>query len=212
MEMWRALDESLFRTINGGLIHPWLDAVMPWSSGNRWFLPLLAVGMVGWSAWGGVRGRVAVGVLCSAVWVNQVAVMGPLKEWIGRARPFTELAEVRLLIAPVETGGMPSAHAAAWCVAMAVAWRFFGKAWLGVLPVAAAVCYSRVYNGVHYPSDVLAGMAEGWCFGWGWVAAWDRVWTRVGPTWFPRGWAAWPSLTGRRGSAAGGGGGDAIGR
>ena len=38
---------------------------------------------------------------------------------------------------------------------------FFPQAKLILIPFAVVIAYSRVYNGVHYPSDVLAGALAG---------------------------------------------------
>ncbi|KUL54755.1 phosphoesterase, partial [Streptomyces sp. NRRL F-4489] len=59
------------------------------------------------------------------------------------------------------TSSFPSGHAAsAAAFATGVA---FEKPWWGLAlaPVAASVAFSRVYTGVHYPGDVLAGAALG---------------------------------------------------
>ena len=65
----------------------------------------------------------------------------------------------------------PSAHAAtafAGAVALTYLWR--RSAPLFFL-LAAAIAFSRVYVGVHYPRDVLAGAALGSVVGLAWVAA-----------------------------------------
>ena len=56
---------------------------------------------------------------------------------------------------------MPSAHAANWFAMTMVMFLFYRRSLWFMLPMALAVSFSRVYNGVHYPSDVLAGMILG---------------------------------------------------
>ena len=66
---------------------------------------------------------------------------------------------------------------------MAVAWACRGgdRAWVGwaVIGWATVVSFSRVYLGVHYLSDVVAGAALGAVFG---TLAW-MVWRKNG--WVP---------------------------
>jgi undecaprenyl-diphosphatase len=79
-------------------------------------------------------------------------------------RPRPALAKVplvrRLKRQPITTS-FPSGHsasAAAFATGVVLESRGLGAA---VVPVAAAVALSRVYTGVHFPSDVLAGAAFG---------------------------------------------------
>ncbi|MFE9423727.1 bifunctional phosphatase PAP2/diacylglycerol kinase family protein [Kitasatospora sp. NPDC006697] len=79
-----------------------------------------------------------------------------------RPRPLLDPVPVvrRLLKQPV-TSSFPSGHsasAAAFATALAIESPLLGAA---AAPVAAAVMASRVYTGVHYPGDVLAGAALG---------------------------------------------------
>lgn len=79
-----------------------------------------------------------------------------LKDAIPRARP-----HVSHLVTLPTSGSFPSGHAAtsfACAVVLAAAvprWRVA----FGVL--AAAIAYSRLYTGVHYPLDVLVGAVLG---------------------------------------------------
>ncbi|MEU4323035.1 phosphatase PAP2 family protein [Nocardia fluminea] len=102
-----------------------------------------------------LRGVIALGG--SSFVVNLV-----LKTLIPRRRPPAELMPLgrRLVTAPVSSS-FPSGHSAnAAAFATAVALES-PRAALAVAPVAAAVAYSRIHTGAHWPSDVLVGAGVG---------------------------------------------------
>jgi undecaprenyl-diphosphatase len=80
-----------------------------------------------------------------------------------RPRPFTAHPTLtHLLSAPSADPSFPSDHAAA---AFAIAFAVLGiSRWggIGFLAAATLIGLSRVALGLHYPSDVLAGMLVGW--------------------------------------------------
>ncbi len=77
-----------------------------------------------------------------------------------RDRPFVEF-EVNQLLYHIESNSFPSDHAAA-AVAIAVMLRLFSRRVGNLyLVLAAIVCFSRVWIGVHYPFDVLVGIVVG---------------------------------------------------
>ncbi|HEY5040078.1 MAG TPA: phosphatase PAP2 family protein [bacterium] len=86
-----------------------------------------------------------------------------IKKNIGRPRPFQRIKGVRFLIAPPDEFSFPSGHtAAAFLVATLAAVSFpFPLITVAVLGWAGLVGFSRIYLGVHYPTDVLAGMVLG---------------------------------------------------
>ena len=119
---------------------------------------------------GAVRGLGSMAV--SSAVVNVV-----LKRLFGRVRPdMANLrAERQLRRSPV-TLSFPSGHsssAAAFATGVAMESPLAGAL---VAPVALGVGYSRVHVGVHYPGDVVAGLAVG-----GAVAAATQHWWRVRP-------------------------------
>ncbi len=95
-----------------------------------------------------------VGVLAADVAADLLA--DGVKDAVPRARP-----HVSHLVALPSSGSFPSGHAATSfaCATVLAAAVPRGRVAFGLL--AAAIAYSRLYNGVHYPLDVLAGAALG---------------------------------------------------
>ena len=94
--------------------------------------------------------------------VSSALVNGVLKRLFGRVRPdLTAVHDARALRREPHTLSFPSGHsasAAAFAVGVALESPAAGVL---VAPLALGVGYSRVHVGVHYPGDVVAGMAVG---------------------------------------------------
>ncbi|MFI9077133.1 bifunctional phosphatase PAP2/diacylglycerol kinase family protein [Streptomyces sioyaensis] len=107
-----------------------------------------------------VRRAALRGVASLAVASATVNTLG--KRSVRRQRPVLDTVPViRQLQRQPITSSFPSGHAAS-AVAFATGVAFENKWWgLALAPVAASVAFSRVYTGVHYPGDVLAGAALG---------------------------------------------------
>ncbi len=82
------------------------------------------------------------------------------KHFFERERPFLVLEHVNQLVS-AGSFSFPSNHAAnSFAFASGMAF-FFRRAAVPFLLIAAIVAFSRVYVGVHYPSDILAGSMLG---------------------------------------------------
>ena len=85
-----------------------------------------------------------------------------LKNWIARARPYDVFDEVRRLIEKQSDYSFPSGHTSA-SFAVSVVYCKRLPITYGVLAILLAVAMglSRLYVGVHYPSDVVGGAVLG---------------------------------------------------
>ncbi|MET9434987.1 phosphatase PAP2 family protein [Streptomyces sp. NPDC006551] len=155
----------LDRTVFGHVANrswPGAEPVLPRLSrsanhGLLWFG--IAAGM--W-AFGGPRGRRAAVRGAASLALASATVNTLAKGAVRRERPLIDAVPlVRRLPHQPFTSSFPSGHsasAAAFTAGVALESRGWAAA---VLPVAASVAFSRVYTGVHYPSDVLVGAGLG---------------------------------------------------
>ncbi|MFE3825425.1 bifunctional phosphatase PAP2/diacylglycerol kinase family protein [Streptomyces sp. NPDC059092] len=159
LESW---DDRAFRAV-ADRNWPGADPVLPRLSrsanhGLLWIGAAAGMAVLGGSA----RSRRAAlrGVASLAVASAAINTVG--KRAVRRQRPLLDVVPVmRRLKRQPFTSSFPSGHAAsaaAFATGVALESRGWGAA---VAPLAAAVALSRVYTGVHYPSDVLAGAALG---------------------------------------------------
>jgi membrane-associated phospholipid phosphatase len=194
MQWLERLDVDTFRFMNMKLVNPFFDQVMPLLSGNAIFFPvvILACLLLIWR--GGVRGLVCVLMLAAIVSAGDGLVCRTIKHAVGRDRPFLGVPDARCLIGKGGSGSMPSSHAANWFAATMVMFIYYRRSLWFMLPGALLVSFSRIYNGVHYPSDVVAGAILGAGYAAG--AAWslNALWVWAGQKWFPLWWARFPSI------------------
>lgn len=90
-----------------------------------------------------------------------------LKNLVARTRPYEVVDGLKLLIRKPHDYSFPSGHACASFAAAAVYYRMAPKRWgIPAVILAALISFSRLYVGVHYPTDVLAGVVIGIFAAW----------------------------------------------
>jgi undecaprenyl-diphosphatase len=173
------IDTEILLAINGWHA-PWADQLMWIISAKATWIPLylLLIGLLVWRyrqpaptpiKWlqkvpACVVMIVAIGL---AVGAADFIASGILKDLVARPRPsrVPELEGVLHLVNDYRSGryGFVSSHAAntmAVALLFSLIWR--NKiATCGLMLWVAANCYSRMYLGVHYPTDILGGLIVG---------------------------------------------------
>jgi membrane-associated phospholipid phosphatase len=130
---------------------------------GEWGAAWVAIGLAGAALDGERRARWlrAVPVAPAAVALNYL-----VKVAVRRDRP--RLRRLPALASAPSQLSFPSAHATASVAAATAMGRVQPRARLPLYVLAGAMCLTRPYLGMHYPSDVLAGAALGLAIGAGW--------------------------------------------
>lgn len=84
-----------------------------------------------------------------------------LKNIVCRHRPFVTDHTFSLLIPEPSGFSFPSVHSAAAFCAATVLWKWKHKAGAAAFILASLIAFSRMYLYVHFPTDVLGGIALG---------------------------------------------------
>ncbi|MFQ5735701.1 MAG: phosphatase PAP2 family protein [Thermodesulfobacteriota bacterium] len=168
------LDTALFRAVNSVHTSPFLDTLMPYVTQKSNFIGVIIVAAALILVFGRRQDRVGLLVLVAVVATSD-SVCNLFKHLFMRVRPCHALDGVRLLVGCGGSYSMPSGHATNIFAAMVFLALRYRKAFPLFLAMAVLVAYSRVYVGVHYPSDVAVGALLGTGIAFFYTAAEKRV-------------------------------------
>jgi undecaprenyl-diphosphatase len=218
MHWLQTLDTNLFLFGNRSLVNPFFDWLMPILSGShemkKGVIAAAIAAGIALLCFGNRRARLCVLLMLLVMATTDGLVCNTLKHAVARPRPFVTLPQARVFgqigkgYVPPEfnengadmaanKGGrnsMPSSHAANWFAATMTLFLFYRKSIWFMLPLALGVSFSRVYNGMHYPSDVLAGAIIGAGYAVAVAITIETAWQCFGKKWFPRWHTKVPSL------------------
>ncbi len=167
-------DTRLLLLINHGLANSLFDILMPALSARGYLLVIpLLLAMFLWGA--GRKNDRGKKYLAAAAWTFLIAccsvyLSGFVEDWmkdaVARVRPCRAIDGIRLITNCPKSFSLPSGHAIS-SFAFALPLFYLTKGYIPLvwrlypLLLASAIAFSRMYLGVHYPTDVLAGAVLG---------------------------------------------------
>lgn len=166
MDIFYSLDLTIFyffnHTISTGFFDKFFSII---TNVNNWYITfLLLLGVLFFK--GGRVGKLsAVGILILITVTDQTSHK-LLKELFERARPCNALSDVFTPVGCTGSFSFPSNHAVNNFAAAAFFTRLYPRYKSFLFTTASLVAISRVYLGLHYPSDIIAGAAIGFVFGY----------------------------------------------
>ncbi|MFA5362958.1 MAG: phosphatase PAP2 family protein [Candidatus Omnitrophota bacterium] len=162
MAVLNAFDSYFFYLINKNCSNKFFDILMPLLSQlGTW--EILFVFVFIFVIFKKKEARRLGVLLLAGLFVSCLSV-SILKIWIARPRPFLVLPNVNLLV-QAKGFSFPSGHAVNTFV-VATLLFIFSKKFYYIYIVACSVALSRIYLGVHFPSDVMAGALIGVALGY----------------------------------------------
>jgi undecaprenyl-diphosphatase len=160
------VDAAVFYFFNHTLSFPLLDRFFGTITNvNNWFLVYLLLGylIVRKYKW---KGAFLFCVALIMITASDQTGFRLLKEYFARPRPFRALPGVLLPVGESGTWSFPSNHAINNVAAAVFFSSVFPRYKIALFIAASLVALSRVYCGLHYPSDIIGGAMIGLLFGY----------------------------------------------
>lgn len=108
--------------------------------------------------------RTIIQAFLSAI-LARFGVVELIRYLLPRARPFVE-NNVNLLVSHEASSSFPSGHAAFYFALATIVYFYNKKAGIVFFISAFLISLARVFSGIHWPSDILAGAIVGIFSGW----------------------------------------------
>lgn len=169
------IDVQVFYFINVILANPVTDKFMPFiTERENWYI-FFAVMWLTMVIKGGRRGRIAAVMIILCIIVSDQVSSTLIKHLVMRERPCTVLQGVHLLVPCLNSFSFPSSHAVNHFAGAVVLSHFFPEYRVPIYGTSFIIALSRVFVGVHYPSDMVGGIAIGILIGMILIYLWSLI-------------------------------------
>ncbi len=155
VEIFKKVDNTILRWINVKFRNKTFDKIMPiiTSAGNLGIIWIVISVLLMTKKDYRVLGQ----TILIALVITTIIGEGIIKNIVKRKRPFYGDDDKELLISRPITYSFPSGHTASSFAVAAVFIKTDNAASLEIILLACLIAFSRIYLGVHYPSDVIGG-------------------------------------------------------
>ena len=155
VEIFKKVDNTILRWINVKFRNKTFDKIMPiiTSAGNLGIIWIVISVLLMTKKDYRVLGQ----TILIALVITTIIGEGIIKNIVKRKRPFYGDDDKELLISRPITYSFPSGHTASSFAVAAIFIETENVASFEIIVLASLIAFSRVYLGVHYPSDVIGG-------------------------------------------------------
>lgn len=167
IETWDLLDRRAGERIRGLQTPGGVQVAKAATQAGSW--PTHVGVMVDGAAQARIRGDRTIALTTIVSMAGCSGIYTVVKAGLGRERPDPDGHRVR-----VRDASFPSGHAATAAAAARTLAELHDLPKLPLFALAAGVAFSRIYLGVHHPSDAIAGLV----LGWSWASAVSAVGSR----------------------------------
>lgn len=165
-EFFYSIDLAIFYFFNHSISFPILDKFFSIiTSVNNWLITYVILLGLSWK-YGDKRGKIAVVITLIMAAVTDQTGYRLLKEFFARPRPCDVLTDVITPLGCTGTYSFPSNHALNNFAAASFFSFLFPQFRTVLFITASLIAISRVYLGLHYPSDIIGGAVIGIIFGY----------------------------------------------